>query len=274
MQALRWESRPDLKEPVIISAFHGWNDGGLAATAALQFLIAEWKARRFASIDMEDFLDFQVHRPTVRLVSGVSRVLEWPPSHFHHASPGRDLVLYLGVEPNFRWRTFVQEFLGLARELGVSALVTLGGYLADVPHTRPVPITGSAPSPEEAARLAMEPSRYEGPTGIVGVLHHEAASTGIPSYTLWAAVPHYLRGGANPKAALALVRRVARFLGVPVDTRPLEEAVATWEAQVRAAVEADPDLRAYVERLEASVPSGEEIAEEIERFLREQGGQS
>jgi predicted ATP-grasp superfamily ATP-dependent carboligase len=268
----------------MVCAFRGWNDGGEAATLAHRYLAQAWGARRFAELDPEEFYDFQVTRPTVRLVDGVSRVVEWPVGEFSWASVGgRDVVLFTAAEPNVRWRTFVSAVLDAAREVGCSLLLTLGGFLADVPHSRPVPVVGSASDEETAARLGLERSRYEGPTGIVGVLHDASNRSGLPSVSLWAAVPHYVAAGPNPKAALALVERASELLAVPVDTRPLREAARAWEERVAAVVAESDDLAEYVARLEAAgepprplsedqVPSAEALAAEVERFLREHGG--
>jgi predicted ATP-grasp superfamily ATP-dependent carboligase len=278
---IRIERRPELTRPAMVCAFRGWNDGGEAATAAAAYLRDRWEARRFASVDPEEFFDFQVTRPTVRLVDGVTRRIDWPANDFFHASPGgRDVVLFLGIEPNVRWRTFIEAIVGLAGDLGVESLVTLGAFLADVPHTLPTPLAGSAASPEEAASLGMSASRYEGPTGIVGVLHDAALRAGVHSLSLWAAVPHYLPGGPNPKAALALAEKAAAVVEAPIDTDTLARAGTTWEQQIGASIAESAELSAYVRRLEelagerelTEIPSGETLAAELERFLREQRG--
>jgi predicted ATP-grasp superfamily ATP-dependent carboligase len=278
---IRIERRPELTRPAMVCAFRGWNDGGEAATAAAAYLRDRWEARRFASVDPEEFFDFQVTRPTVRLVDGVTRRIDWPANDFFHASPGgRDVVLFLGIEPNVRWRTFIEAIVGLAGDLGVESLVTLGAFLADVPHTLPTPLAGSAASPEEAASLGMSASRYEGPTGIVGVLHDAALRAGVHSLSLWAAVPHYLPGGPNPKAALALAEKAAAVVEAPIDTDTLARAGTTWEQQIGASIAENAELSAYVRRLEelagerelTEIPSGETLAAELERFLREQRG--
>lgn len=283
---VRFLERPSLSSPGMVCAFRGWNDGGEAATLAHRYLAQTWGARPFAELDPEEFYDFQVNRPTVRLVEGVSRVIEWPKGEFAWARvAGRDVVLFTAPEPNVRWRAFVSVVLDTAREMGCSLLVTLGGFLADVPHSRPVPVVGSASDEGTVARLGLERSRYEGPTGIVGVLHDASNRSGLPSVSLWAAVPHYAAAGPNPKAALALVERASRVLGVPVDTAPLRGAARTWEERVTAAVAGSEELSEYVARLEAAagepphpapltedqVPSAEALAAEVERYLREQG---
>jgi predicted ATP-grasp superfamily ATP-dependent carboligase len=213
-------------------------------------------------------------------VDGVTRRVEWPSNDFFHASlPERDMLLFLGIEPNIRWRTFTETILGAARGRGVASIVLLGAFLADVPHTVPTPVTGSAPGRALAARLGLSGSRYEGPSGIVGVLHEAAGRAGLPTISLWAAVPHYLPAGPNPKAALALVQKVSGFLNVAVPTDTLERAAETWETQVSQMIGENEDLASYVERLEESaadgddlgeVPSGEALAAELERFLRDQ----
>jgi hypothetical protein len=278
---VRIDRRPELTRPAMVCAFRGWNDGGEAATAAAAYLRDRWEAQRFAFLDPEEFFDFQVTRPTVRLVDGVTRRIDWPANDFFHASPGgRDVVLFLGIEPNVRWRTFIEAIVGLAGDLGVESLVTLGAFLADVPHTLATPLAGSAANPEEAASLGMSASRYEGPTGIVGVLHDAALRAGVHSLSLWAAVPHYLPGGPNPKAALALAEKAAGVVQAPIDTDTLARAGATWEQQVSESIAENPELSAYVQRLEelagerelTEIPSGEALAAELERFLREQRG--
>jgi predicted ATP-grasp superfamily ATP-dependent carboligase len=275
---VEFDHRPQLSSPVVVCAFGGWNDGGEAATTAARYVRDRWGARRFASIDPEEFFDFQVNRPTVQLEDGLTRRLEWPASEFFRARvSGRDVVLFIGIEPNNRWRTFVRTLLSVVRDLDARLLVTLGAFLADVPHTRPAPVSAASTEARWIGRLGIEPSRYEGPTGIVGVLHDEARRLGVPTVSLWGAAPHYLPSGTNPKVALSLVRKLGELLEVPVDTDDLETAVAIWETQVREAVEEDETLVAYVSRLEEAstepqlgqIPSGEQIAREVERFLRD-----
>jgi predicted ATP-grasp superfamily ATP-dependent carboligase len=275
---VEFDHRPQLSSPVVVCAFGGWNDGGEAATTAARYVRDRWGARRFASIDPEEFFDFQVNRPTVQLEDGLTRRLEWPASEFFRARvSGRDVVLFIGIEPNNRWRTFVRTLLSVVRDLDARLLVTLGAFLADVPHTRPAPVSAASTEARWIGRLGIEPSRYEGPTGIVGVLHDEARRLGVPTVSLWGAAPHYLPSGTNPKVALSLVRKLGELLEVPVDTDDLETAAAIWETQVREAVEEDETLVAYVSRLEEAstepqlgqIPSGEQIAREVERFLRD-----
>jgi predicted ATP-grasp superfamily ATP-dependent carboligase len=282
--------RPALTRPVFICAFSGWNDGGEAASIAARYLIERWDGKVFAHLDPEEFFDFQVSRPTVRLEDGVSRTIEWPRGEFARASAGgRDVVVFTSPEPNVRWRTFAAAVLHTAREVGSELVVTLGAFLTDVPHTRPVPVVGSAFDERTVAELGLTRSQYEGPTGITGVLHDASNRLGMRSVSLWAAVPHYLPSAPNPKAALALVERTTRLLGLEVDTAELARAASGWEEGVLSLVRESEELSAYVERLEAAaeeslpeeqgtlggeaMPSGEVLAEELERFLREQEGE-
>src|SRR5918992_6075198 len=215
MDELRVASRPNLRRPVMITAFRGWNDGGQGASLAAGFLARTWRAARFADIDPEGFYDFQATRPHVSLVEGVTRQIDWPDNAFYHAAiPGtdRDALLMLGVEPNVRWRTFSELVTGLAVDLGVELVVTLGSLLADVPHTRPAPVTGSATDPELVRRLGLEASRYEGPTGIVGILQDACRRAEMPAASLWAAVPHYVSLAPSPRAARALCDRLGTLL--------------------------------------------------------------
>ena len=280
-ESLRIEERPELRSPVLVAAFRGWNDGGQGASLAAGFLAKTWNAERFADIDPEEFFDFQVSRPKVSLVEGQTRRIDWPETVFYQAAiPGteRDAVLLLGIEPNMHWRTFCDLIVGLARDLGVELAVTLGSLLADVPHTRPAPVTGSATDPELIERYGLASSRYEGPTGIVGVLHDACRGAGIASLSLWAAVPHYVSLAPSPRAALALSERLASLLGTEIDISELESAAETYSEQVTEAVSSDPETAAYVEQLEQrsdelgteiDLPSGETLAAELTRFLRE-----
>jgi proteasome assembly chaperone (PAC2) family protein len=266
---------------VLVAAFRGWNDGAQGASLAASFLAQAWKARRFADIDPEEFFDFQATRPHVALEEGLTRRIDWPETAFYHASiPGleRDAVLALGIEPNLRWRTFSDEVVELARDLEVELVVTLGALLADVPHTRPAPVTGSASDPKLVEELRLASSRYEGPTGIVGVVHDACRRAELPSASLWAAVPHYASLAASPKAALALCLRLADLLGTEFDLADLERASAAYETQVSEAVASDEETEAYVQQLEErrdalgeelEMPSGETLAAELTRFLRE-----
>ncbi|MFZ1879547.1 MAG: PAC2 family protein [Gaiellaceae bacterium] len=278
---LHIDDHPQLERPILIAAFRGWNDGGQGASLAGAYLARAWAAQEFASIDAENFYDFQATRPTVSLVDGYTRKIEWPENTFLHAplpGGGRDVVILLGVEPNLRWRSFSAHVSGLAKDLGVELVVTLGSLLADVPHTRPAPVTGSANDPELIERLGLQASRYEGPTGIVGVLHDACMQAGIPSASLWAAVPHYVSLTPSPRAAKALVDRLAELLEADVDTAELDEAADSYQQQVSEAVASDEETSAYVAELErrvdelaeeADLPTGDAIAAELTRFLRD-----
>jgi proteasome assembly chaperone (PAC2) family protein len=282
MSELRLESRPQLTRPVMVAAFRGWNDGGQGASLAGGYLARAWHAEKFAEIEPEGFFDFQATRPHVTLVEGMTRRIDWPENAFFSASvpsASHDIVLLLGIEPNLRWTTFSGIVTDLARDLGVELVVTLGSLLADVPHTRPAPVTGSATDPELIERLGLQQSRYEGPTGIVGVLHDSCRGMGLASASLWAAVPHYVSLTPSPRAAKALCDRLAGLLDVPLDTSELDEAGESYAQQVSEAVAADEETAAYVEELERRVdtlaaddeelPSGDSLAAELTRFLRE-----
>jgi predicted ATP-grasp superfamily ATP-dependent carboligase len=278
---LRIASRPKLERPILIAAFRGWNDGGQGASLATGYLAKLWEAKRFAELDPETFFDFQATRPHVSLEEGLTRRIDWPATVFYHGRPpglDRDAVLLLGIEPNLRWRTFSELVVGFTKELGVELVITLGALLADVPHTRPCPVTGSATDKELVERLGLSASRYEGPTGIVGVVHDACLRADIPSASLWAAVPHYVSLTPSPKAALALCERLGDLLGAQIDTGELEEAAENYSEQVSEAVASDPDTAAYIEELEqradtlaeeADLPSGDALAAELTRFLRE-----
>jgi predicted ATP-grasp superfamily ATP-dependent carboligase len=278
---LRIDHRPELTRPVLVSAFRGWNDGAQAATLAAGYLAKTWDAQRFADLDPEGFFDFQATRPHVSLEEGLTRRIDWPETAFYHARPDgldRDVVLLLGIEPNLRWRTFTDLVVGLCRELGIELMITLGALLADVPHTRPAPVTGSATDEELVERLGLSASRYEGPTGIVGVLHDACRQSGIPSASLWAAVPHYVSLTPSPRGALALCERLGSLIGVEVDGDELQQAARSYEEQVSEAVASDEETASYVEDLErradqleeaSDLPSGDALAAELTRFLRE-----
>jgi proteasome assembly chaperone (PAC2) family protein len=281
MSELNVTFRPELRRPVLVAAFRGWNDGGQGASLGGAYLAKQWEAVRFAEIDPEGFFDFQATRPHVSLVDGMTRHLDWPDNGFFHAPiPGtdRDAIILLGIEPNLRWRTFTELVLELAQDLGVEMLVTLGSLLADVPHTRPAPVTSAATDPSLVEELGLEPSRYEGPTGIVGVVHDACRAVDIPSVSLWAAVPHYVSLAPSPRAALALVRRFGELIHADIDLAELEQASEEYSEQVSEAVSADAETAQYVEELERRVdmleaaedlPSGDTLAAELTRFLRE-----
>ncbi len=274
------EHRPELERPVLIAAFRGWNDGAQGASLAGGYLAKTWNAQQFASIDPEEFYDFQATRPMVSLVDGFTRRIDWPDNDFYHAHPeglGRSAMLLLGVEPNLRWRRFTSLIVDLAREQNVEMVVTLGALLADVPHTRPAPVTGTATDAELIERLGLQASRYEGPTGIVGVLHDAFREASIPSVSLWAAVPHYVSLAPSPRAALALCERLGDLLDARIDTAELEQAVDAYTQRVTEAVSTDEDTAEYVQELERraemidedDLPTGDSLAAELTRFLRE-----
>ncbi|MGI8791943.1 MAG: PAC2 family protein, partial [Acidimicrobiales bacterium] len=265
-------------------AFEGWNDAAEAASTAGRYLATRSNARRFASLDVEEFYDFTVARPHVRLEPDGSRRIEWPEPSFEagHLNP-RDIINFAAVEPSFRWKTFSANVLSVAQELGAEMVITLGALMADVPHTRPIRVTGTAADATLAEQLGLIRSRYEGPTGIVGVIHDTFARAGIASVSLWATIPHYLSQIApSPHGAMALVDRAADLLGCQVDLTELQIAGAAYERQVAGMVEADDDLAEYVRRLEAErddvepsqpafeLPDREDLAAQVERFLREQ----
>jgi proteasome assembly chaperone (PAC2) family protein len=287
VEVLKWEGAvPELRSPVLVAAFAGWNDAASAATTALETIAGSLDAEQVAAIDPEDFYDFQVTRPTIRMDEGLARRVDWPENAILAVrAPGaeRDLVLVSGVEPNLRWRTFAEAIVDAGERLGVEMVVTLGALLADVPHTRPVPITGLASDAELVERLSLSRSNYEGPTGIVGIVHDTCRRRGLTSASLWAAVPHYVAAVPNPKAALALLRRLEGFTEIAIEASELEEAMERFETQVDRAVAANPEIEELVRRLEAEqdaeeldaedVPSGDRIAQDFQRFLRQRGGE-
>ena len=274
-------SRPKLERPILIAAFRGWNDGGQGASLATGYLAKLWDAKRFAEIEPENFFDFQATRPHVSLEDGVTRRIDWPSTVFYHGRPAsleRDVVLLLGIEPNLRWQTFTDLVVDFIKDLGVELVVSLGALLADVPHTRPVQVTGIAGDQSMAERLGFSQTRYEGPTGIVGVIHDGCRRAELPSASLWAAVPHYVSLTPSPKAALALVERLADLIEADIDTTELAEAAENYSEQVSEAVASDPDTAAYIEELEqradtlaeeADLPSGDALAAELTQFLRD-----
>ncbi len=284
MDHVLWQSRPSLRRPVLLAAFEGWNDAGDAASSAVRYLRDRWQAEPFATIDPEDFFDFSSTRPHVRLNDDLVREISWPSNELSAtALPGtsRDVIVLLGTEPQLKWRTFTTELVAVATSLGVELVVTLGALLADVAHTRPVRVTGTAADNELVQRLGLTRSTYEGPTGIVGVLHEAFGRAEIPSASLWAAVPHYVAATPSPKASLALVERAARLLSTSLFTADLQVMAADYERQVSEVVDSDDDVAAYVRRLEdhaddpdedgrLELMSGDALADELERFLRDQ----
>jgi proteasome assembly chaperone (PAC2) family protein len=272
---------PELHDPVVVGAFEGWNDAGDAATSAVEHLELIWDARPLAAIDPDDYYDFQVNRPTVSMVDGVTRRLSWPTTRFSVCRPadaGRDIILMRGIEPNMRWRAFCEEVLDIYRELGVETVLGLGALLADTPHTRPVPVTGSAYDGASATRYGLEQSRYEGPTGILGVWQDACVRAGIPAITFWAALPHYVSQAPHPKATLALLHRVEEVLDVPVPLGALPDQADDWQRLVDEMAGEDDEVTEYVRALEEKAEdadlahtSGETIAREFERYLRRRG---
>lgn len=278
---IEFETLPDLVDPVLVCAFEGWNDAGEAASDAITHLRDVWGASPLAELDSEDYYDYQVNRPFIRMDESGVRELTWPSTRLYVARlplATRDVILVQGIEPNMRWRQFVDEIIHLAVELDVTLVVTLGALLSDSPHTRPVPVTGTASDERVAAALGVEPSHYEGPTGIVGVMHDACQRRELPSVSLWAAVPHYVAQSPSPKATLALVRRVEDLLDVPVPLGDLPDDARAWELGVDEMAEEDEEVGEYVRQLEQArdavdLPeaSGEAIAREFERYLRRRG---
>jgi proteasome assembly chaperone (PAC2) family protein len=284
VEVLKWVGEvPELRSPVLVAAFAGWNDAASAATTALEAVAASLDAERVAAIDPEEFYDFQVTRPTIRMTEGQAREVDWPDNGIFAApapAAERDLVLVTGIEPNLKWRTFAEAVIEAAERLGVEMVVTLGALLADVPHTRAVPITGLASDPDLVERLSLSRSNYEGPTGIVGILHDACRRRELTSASLWAAVPHYVAAVPNPKAALALLRRLEGFTGVAIEASELEEAMDRFDTQVDRAVASNPEIEELVRRLEieavdeaelteGDMASGDTIAQEFQQFLRQ-----
>jgi proteasome assembly chaperone (PAC2) family protein len=280
MDHVRWTTRPTLQDPVVIAAFEGWNDAGDAATTAARYLVDRWDADQVADVDPEEFFDFTSTRPEVRLDDDGLREIVWPATEIHAGTiPGteQDVLVIIGTEPQLRWRTYCAELTEVAQLHGARLCLTLGALLAEVPHTRPTPIVGTAYEPEIVAGLELQPSRYEGPTGIVGVLHDAWRRAGLRSASLWATVPAYVPGAPSPKAALALVERAAAMLQTWIPTTDLEIASASYERQVSELVDADEETATYVASLEERhdvepgvLPTADSIAEEVERFLRDQ----
>jgi proteasome assembly chaperone (PAC2) family protein len=285
--------RPRLRGPVLLAAFDGWNDAGEAATSALDVVADGLEAETFAILDPEEFYDFQATRPTVRMVEGRRRI-EWPQVELRAArlpTADHDLIVVRGHEPNLRWRTFADEIVELAADLRVEMVVTVGALLADVPHTRPVQVVSSAGDRDLAERLGLNLSRYEGPTGILGVLGDAATREGIPTIGLWAALPHYLNLAPNPWGAMALIRELGRLLPMAVDTSALAGQTEAFDAAVTELIDDNPELAGYIERLEADSDDDEddedddgspgladlppeELVAEVERYLRDHPGGS
>ena len=290
MDHVRWLAEPTLRNPTMLYAFTGWNDAGDAASSAVRTLVENWGATAIAEVDPEPFTDFATIRPHVRINAG-RRSIVWPTVGLWSASvPGGDVLMVLGPEPSLRWRLFTEQLVGIAERFGTRMTVSLGALLADVPHTRPVQIFGTATDPDVMDRFDLQRSRYEGPTGIVGVLQEALATAGLASASLWAAVPQYAAQLPSPKAALALVERACELIGSPAPTDGLDAAAAEYDARVAALIADDEDLTDYVSRLETliddeaddeddtaetDVPAVEvtldpgELVAEVERFLRD-----
>ncbi|VFA81927.1 PAC2 family [Gordonia paraffinivorans] len=279
---------PRLRRPILLAAFEGWNDAGDAASSAVEHLALEWDARPLVDIDSDEYYDFQVNRPTIKLIDGVTRRIEWPTTSISWCSPrgaDRDIVLVRGIEPNMRWRAFCAEIVELAHRLEVEMTVMLGALLADTPHTRPVPVTGSAYSSETAERYNLAESRYEGPTGITGVLQDLFVQAGVPAVSFWAAVPHYVSTPPNPKATVALLTRVEEVLDIEVPLGTLPEQAEEWERAVTEMTEDDEEIAEYVRGLEERGDAeldpdevmakidGDALAAEFERYLKRRGQQ-
>ena len=282
---------PSLRSPVLVMAFGGWNDAGQAATSAARFLVEGWSAKRFASIDPEEFFDFTSARPKVHLTPDYQRELEWPSNAFFYradAALTRDFVVLLGTEPHLKWRAFTEAILQVTKQCSATLVMGLGAFLSETPHSRSVPLTGFATDPALAAKLEqlrITPTRYEGPTGIVGTIHDACRREGLSSVSLWAAMPHYLGTTANPKGAAALLRSLDTLFDLGLDLGGLEGVVADFEREVAKAIASSPEMAAYVRELErrsdalseeeaaagpggAELPSGEILIEELEEFLK------
>jgi proteasome assembly chaperone (PAC2) family protein len=286
VDSLIWESEvPQLRSPMLVCSFRGWNDAAGSSSRALAAVADSLDAELVAQIDPEEFFDFQTTRPTITLTEGQARHVEWPQNNLYTArvpAADRDLVLFDGTEPNLRWRTFSEGIATAADALGAEMVITMGALVAEVSHTLPVPITGLASSEELVEELDLERSNYEGPTGIVGVVHDCCRQLGMTSASLWAAVPHYVAAVPNPKAALALIRRLEGLTGIAVDASELEAETESYEEQIGRAVAANPEIKELVERIEAEqveqlgdegadLPSADTIARDFQHFLRQQG---
>jgi proteasome assembly chaperone (PAC2) family protein len=265
MNHVRWLAKPVLKSPTIIAAFTGWNDAADAASNAVRNLVEGWGATPLAEIDPEEFTDYATMRPHVRLKDGITRTIVWPTVGFWHVSgAGGDIILVLGPEPSLKWRLFGEQVLGVADHFGSRMVLTLGALLADVPHSRPVQIIGTSSDTDLGERFGLQRSRYEGPTGIVGVLHDACEQAGLPSAALWAAVPAYASQVPSPKASLALMRRSCEIIGTPAPVAAVLNLIERYEEQVNTLVSDDEDLAAYVERLETMSDNGMSLDDEVD----------
>lgn len=276
---IHFESAPELEKPILICAFRGWTDGGQSAGSALEYLRDLWKAEKFGSIDPEDFYDFQINRPIVHLVDGTNRQIDWPVNDLYFARPeGRDVVLLLGTEPNLKWRTFSSAVVDGARAMGVEQFISLGAFLADIPHSRVPPVTGVSRDRSLTERLGLFPAQYEGPTGIISVLYSAMTDAGFDTVSLWAAVPHYLGIGPNPRGARVLLTKLESVTDLVIDTSMIEQSERNWEERVNEIIASDPDLAEHVKRLEEAyptdadirpMPTGDDLARELEEFLKD-----
>jgi hypothetical protein len=269
----------------LIAGFSGWNDAAEAASVAVESVSESWEAKRFGTFDGEEFFDYQATRPQIKLIDGVTRTVEWPENILSATTNlpqlgGRSAILLSGPEPSFRWRSFCDSVVDVAREFDVSLVVTLGALLADVPHSRPVAVAANSQNPSLTEKLGLSSSGYEGPTGITGVLHRVCADAEIPSVSFWASVPHYLPSVPSAPAALALLGGLSTLLDVEVDTSGLESTAGDYQDQISEAVQQDSDLASYVQMLEErydsqtdgdprDLPSGDDLAQELEGFLRD-----
>jgi proteasome assembly chaperone (PAC2) family protein len=290
MDPLKIHSMPaTFRRPIMILAFTGWNDAAESATTAARYLTASFSGEKFAEIDPEEFYHFGLSRPYVRFKPGseTEREIIWPVTEFsisQSADLPRDIIVGVAPEPHLRWRTYCETILQLARACEATLVLTLGALLAEVPHTKPVRLVGGSSDPELAARLGLRPTRYEGPTGIVGVLNSMCRDQEIPTASLWANVPHYISGIENPKASLALVKRVLSLLGAETDLSDLDEAGRQFDQNLREIVAQNTKIAGYITKLEAKdseenpgaqpgqsdLPPASELVAEIEQFLRQQ----
>ena len=269
---------------VMIVAFDGWNDAGEAASFAIKHLLELWGGDEVVDISSDDYYDYQVNRPRITVTEEGAREIHWPSTKFTASvtpSGDRQIIFVRGPEPNMRWRAFVDEIISLAHDFDVASVITLGSLLADAPHSRPVPITMIASDADMAQQLGLEPSRYEGPTGIVGVLAHAVATSGITGVSVWAAIPHYVAHGPNPKGTLAILEKLEELLGEEINSGDLPERAATWQSTVDEMASDDTDISEYVARLEEALDTtsrpeatGDAIAKEFERYLQGRGGDS
>ena len=283
---IKLDWRPELDRPILIAGFSGWNDAAEAASVAVDSVSESWEAKAFGTFDGEEFFDYQSTRPQIKLIDGVTRTVEWPENILSATAinlpqlGGRSAILLSGPEPNFRWRSFCDAVVDVAKDFDASLVVTLGALLADVPHSRPVAVAANSQNPALTEKLGLSSSGYEGPTGITGVLHRVCDDAGIPSVSFWASVPHYLPSVPSAPAALALLGGLATLLDVEVDSSGLESTAGDYQDQISAAVKQDSDLASYVQMLEErydsqaaddprNLPTGDDLAQELESFLRD-----